>query len=45
MGNAILLQFYEQKQNPRRLGGRPGEQRETSEVLFSMNIISEDRLR
>ena len=29
MGNAILLQFYEQKQNPRQLGGRPGSGEET----------------
>ena len=24
MGNAILLQFYEQNENPRQLGGGPG---------------------
>ena len=41
-------QFYcnlQAKTKPRRLGGRPGKLRETSEVLFSMNIVSEDRLR
>ena len=42
------MQFYcslRAKTKPRRLGGRPGKLRETSEVLFSMNIVSEDRLR
>lgn len=42
------MQFYcslRAKQKPRRLGGRPGKLRETREVLFSMNIVSEDRLR
>ena len=42
------MQFYcsfMNKTKPRRLGGRPGKLRETSEVLFSMNIVSEDRLR
>ena len=24
MGNVILLQFYEQNENPRQLGGGPG---------------------
>jgi len=31
MGNAILLQFYEQNENPRQLGGGPG----SSEVIFA----------
>jgi len=29
MGNAILLQFYEQNENPRQLGGGPGRVRWT----------------
>ena len=40
MGNAILLQFYEQNENPRQLGGGPGN----SEVIFAMTIIPENKL-
>ena len=47
MGNAILLQFTG-KNNPGQLAGGPGgnkKQAKTSEVLLSMNIVSEDRLQ
>jgi hypothetical protein len=34
MGNAILLQFYEQNENPRRLAGGPGAGRLKEAMLL-----------